>query len=85
MQSLPEHCHRSQDETGRESRGVGAAREEKMNAERKRSTAVLHGEEGRQLGRVCGKIRRGGRILQASKAADVHVYGGAMKSSPVAC
>lgn len=82
MRSLPEHCHQSQDETGRESREVGSAREEKMKAERKRSTAVLH--EGRQtLGRVCGKIRRVGRILQASKAADEHVCRGAMKSTVV--
>ena len=30
------------------------------------------GEEGRQAdrGRACGKIRREGRLLQASKAAD---------------
>lgn len=67
-----------------ESREVGAGREEKMKAQKKRSTAVLHGEEGRQMsGRVCGKIRREGRILQASKAADERVCRGAMKSTVV--
>lgn len=61
---------------------MGAAREEKMKAERKRSAAVLRGEEGRQTsGRVCGKIRREGRILQASKTADEHVCRGAVKST----
>lgn len=45
---------------------------------------MIHEEEGRQtLGRVCGKIRREGRILQASKAADEHVCRGAMKSTVV--
>lgn len=62
----------------------GQPEKKKMKAERKRSTAVLHGEEGRQMsGRVCGKIRREGRILQASKAADEHVCRGAMKSTVV--
>lgn len=56
MPSLCKHCHRSQDETGRESRGgpetqARRSENERGEVEAERSTAVVCGEEGRQADR----------------------------------
>lgn len=71
MPSPRKQCHRSQDETGRESGGgpeteAWARKNKNRETEGERSTVDARGG---QAVRVCGKIRGEGRMFQASKAA----------------